>query len=441
MTNQKLSRRTMLKAMGVGAGLLTLGPTLAACAPAAPAGGGGAAPAMEGVELELWTFVNTHARWFRSMAESYAEEVNGDFSLNVSEIAYGDMHDKLLIALQSGGVGAPDLSDIEQGRFGGFLGGDDTGLVDLSDHLNEGGYLDQLVASREALYTYQGAIYGVEHALTPVVLYYRHDVWGEAGLDPANFTTWADFIAGAKEVSGEEVAATAFPNHELLLRQRGADYFDADGNVTIDADLSVDTMNWILSLRDEHGVANQAPAGEAWWAAVQDGKYLSHVGADWYAGFFKDNAPDLEGNWMATPLPAWEEGGARTSCHGGTGNCIVKTSDHVDEAWNYLEYAMLSIEGNVRRFEMTSLFPPFIPAMDNERLHAADDYFNGQDLGAVFADVGPEVPAQFQSPYRAELNSMLGAAWQDVYDGARTPADVFGEIAESVRESIAEDSA
>ena len=34
---------------------------------------------------------------------------HGDFFFFVSEIAYGDMHDKTQIALQSGGVGAPDL--------------------------------------------------------------------------------------------------------------------------------------------------------------------------------------------------------------------------------------------------------------------------------------------------------------------------------------------
>ena len=197
MTTHTLSRRGLLKAFGAGASALAL----AACAPAATPGGAAAPAADAALELELWTFVNTHARWFRSMAESYAEEVNENFTLNVSEIAYQDMHDKLLIAVQSGGVGAPDISDIEQGRFGGFLRGDDTGLVDMKDWLEEGGYLDDLVASREALYTYKGSIYGIEHALTPVVLYYRHDVWGEAGVDPATFATWDDYIAGASQVA------------------------------------------------------------------------------------------------------------------------------------------------------------------------------------------------------------------------------------------------
>jgi ABC-type glycerol-3-phosphate transport system substrate-binding protein len=435
-----LSRRDLLKAMGLTSGAMLA----AACTPAVTPGGS-AAPAAEAggpVKMELWTFVNTHARWYQSMAEDYKKEVNPDFELNVTEIAYGDMHDKLQIALQTGGVGAPDISDIEQGRFGGFLRGADPGLIDMKDRLTEGGYLEQLVAAREALYSYQGKIYGIEHALTPVVLYYRGDVWEGAGVNLEEIETWDDYIAAAKQVVSEDVKALAFPNHEVLLRQRGADYFDAEGNVTLDAPLSIETMDWILALRDTHGIAAQAPAtGDEWWAAVKDGKFISQVGADWYGGFFKDNAPDQAGKWKAIPLPAWEAGGIRTSCHGGTGSCIVKTSPNVEEAWKFLEYSMLSIEGNVRRFEMTTLFPPFIPAMENERLHAADEYFSGQDLGALFAQVGPDVPAQYQSPYRAELNAQLGPRQQEMLDGAVKPVDVYTEVAEAIRKVIAEEKA
>lgn len=398
--------------------------------------------AQEGVTLELWTFVNTHARWFREQAERYAAEVDPNFKLNVTEIAYTEMHDKLLLSLQSGGVGAPDISDIEQGRFGGFLRGGDPGLVDLRPMLEEGGYLDQLVASREALYTYNGHIYGIEHALTPVVMYYRADVWEDAGFDPQTFETWDDFIAAAQEIATDDVKPVTIFNdlHQLLLRQRGGDYFDADGNVTIDSELSIDTMNWLLNLIDM-GIAEQYPAtGEAGWAAFKEGRYITQFGADWYAGFFKDNAPELAGKWKAAPLPAWEPGGSRTSVYGGTGATIVATSPHAETAWKFLEFAMLSVEGNVRRYELTNLFPPFIPAWTDARLQAPDDYFSGQQLGVLFGEVGQGAPAQYQSPYRSELNSLYAAAIQDIFDRNRTPEDVFTDIAEEIRQTMEDEA-
>lgn len=440
-TRKQLSRRDLLKIMGASAGAMAFAPLIAGCAPAvAPTSSGRTAPADETVKLELWTFVNTHARWFREMADKYKQEVNPNFELNVSEIAYADMHDKLQIALQSGGVGAPDMSDIEQGRFGGFLRGSDPGLVNLADWLQEGGYNEQLVATRQALYSYKGNVYGVEHALTPVVLYYRADQWEAAGVDMSQINTWSDFITAAKEVSTDTVKAIGFEDHGAMLRQRGGDWFDADGNVTLDSEMSIDTMEQMLAWRDEHGIADTPQTGNDWWAAVNEGKWLSKVGADWYGGFFKDNAPDLAGKWKAVAMPAWETGGTRTSCWGGTGNCIVKTSPHVEEAWRFMQYSMLSIEGNVRRYEMTTLFPPFIPAMNDPRLHKPDEYFSGQDLGGLFADVGPSVPAQYQSPYRAEMQSKLEPLWQGMYDGTVAPADAFKQVSDEIRRTMEQES-
>jgi arabinosaccharide transport system substrate-binding protein len=396
--------------------------------------------AQEAVTLELWTFVNTHARWFREQAERYKEEVNPNFQLEVVEIASGELFDRLRISLQSSGVGAPDIADIEQGAFGSFLrGGGDPGLIDLTAWLEEGGHNEKLVSARQALYTYNGKTYGIEHALTPVVLYYRADIWEAAGHDPQTFETWDDFVAAAIDVTEQNPGTVALPVyralHELLLRQRGGDLFDEDGNITLDSELSIDTMNWLLEQIDA-GIARQQPSGDVNWAAFKDGTQIAHIGADWYAGFFKDNAPELAGMWKAAPLPAWEEGGSRTSVFGGTGATIIATSPHVEVAWDFLQFAMLSEEGNVRRFELTNLFPPFYPAMENERLLFEDEYFSDQVLGEVFASVAPGTPPQYQSPYRTQMNALLDAAFQDILDGNRTPEEVFREVADTIRDDI-----
>lgn len=434
---RELTRRELLRTMGVAAGALAAGPTLASCG--GLPGSSGSESQGSGARLELWTFVDTHARWFQAMAKDYKQKVNPNFELKVTQIAGEEMFDKLRVALQSGGVGAPDIADIEQGAFGGFLRGGDPGLVDISGRLKEGDYLDKLVAAREALYTFEGKIYGIEHALTPVVLYYRADVWEKVGADPSGFETWDDYIAGAREATKGGVKALPFPEHEAILRQRGGDYFDKDGQVTLDSDLSIETMQWILGLRDEHQIADERPDSDpAWWAAVKGGKFVSVVGADWYAGFLKDNVPDMKGKWRAIPLPAWDKGEIRTSCLGGTGACIVSTSKNVEESWKYLERCLLTTEGEVRQFEMTNLWPPFKPAWEDKRLHARDAYFSNQDLGGVFAKVGPDVPPEYQSPYRAQLNTELATVLPDVLAGKKEPAGALRKVAEDVRKAMSE---
>jgi len=375
----------------------------------------GGAPAAQAGRLELWTFVNTHARWWRAMGEEF-QKTHPGFQLDVQEIAYAEMHDKLQVALSTG-VGAPDIADIEQGRYGGFLKGE-IQLVDLTSRLQEGGYLEQLVESREALYSWKGKIYGIEHALTPVVLYYRADVFEAEGITPEQIETWDDYIRVGKQLStGDRKMTFLFQAcHDLVLRQRGGDFFDANGNVTVDSPLSVEVFQWLLDLRDTHGIAAESPVGAQHLQAVSNpalygdlraGRFLSVMGADWYGGFLRDNVPELAGKWRAMPLPAWEKGGRRTSCYGGTGASIALSSRNVELAWEFLKFTMLSPEANVLRYLETKLWPPLKAAWEDPRLHTADPYFGNQDLGQLFAMLGPEVPAQYQSPYRAELNSLL----------------------------------
>lgn len=398
------------------------------------------------VKLTLWTFVETHARWFEAMGEAYRAQVNPDFELEVVQTAYEDHHSKLLVSFQSGGVGAPDLADIEQGYFGAFMKLQ-SGMEDLTDRLEGGGYLDQLVASRQSLYTIDGRIYGVEHALCPVVLYYRSDLY-PAITPESPAATWDDFIAAIAELVTGDVKGLSLTwgFYDMVLRQRGFDLFDAEGNVTADSPEAIETLEWFFALRDEHGVAAEPPSGaqatgtaadQSWYGAVNEGLYTAVAGADWYAGFLRDNVADLSGNWSAQYLPTFEEGGARTSVNGGTGLTIISTSDNKDAAWDFTRYAQLTTEGAVQKYLEIKLWPCFQPAWEDERLYSADEYFGGQELGRLFTEVGAEAPAQYQSPFRSDFVLLRQDKYtRAIFDGDKTPADGLKELSDEIRASM-----
>lgn len=403
-------------------------PTAAVAKPAAPS---------KVVKLELWTFVNTHGRWFRAMADDFKK--NNPVEINVVDTVTGTQYfDKLQVALQTKS-GVPDIVDIEQGPFGRFLKGE-VQLRDLGQRLRQEGFWDKLVAARQALYTWQGKTYGVEHALCPVVVYYRRDFFQEASVKAEDIKTWDDFIVAGKQVTKGERFMTPLVSVEALIRQRGVDFFNANGDVTIDDPKVIDTVQWILDQIYVNKISEIPPTGPAFWGAVQQGRYAALVGADWYAGFIKDNAPETKGKWGAIPLPVWKDDPNKTptSCVGGTGCCIPLATQHYEECWNYLNFTMLSVDGNVKRFELTNLFPPLIPAMDDQRLHVKDPFFDGQDLGALFQQLGPKVPAQYQHPYRAELRSLWDSkVFPDVRDKKITVAEGAQRVAKETRELIA----
>ncbi|MGH2548505.1 MAG: hypothetical protein ACRDHN_03900, partial [Thermomicrobiales bacterium] len=310
--------------------------------------------------------------------------------------------------------------------------------------LQAGGYLDDLVATRESLYTIDGRIYGIEHALCPVVLYYRSDIYTNISTETP-IATWDDFIAATKEVATGDAKGLKidWDFYDIILKQRGSDLFDTDGNVTADSQEAIDALTWMLSLRDSAGIAAESPAGaqasgtaadQSWWGAVNEGKYLAVPGADWYAGFLRDNAADLSGKWAAQYLPAFAAGGTRTSVSGGTGSAIISSGKNKDVAWDFQRYAMLSAEGNVQRFLQVKLWPPLKSAWPDERLYSADAYFGNEELGRLFTEVGGEAPAQFQSPYRSDLILLRRDKYtRDIFDGKLSPADGLKQLADEVR--------
>jgi len=385
-------------------------------------------------EIVLHAFVNTHARWFESQAERYKKEVDPDFNLKIVEVPYGQLYDNLTASLASGGLGAPDIVDMEQGAFGRFLVGGNPGFVDMNSLRTPACSLDDFVSSRLALYTWDGITYGYEHALTPVVYYYHTEPFEKAGIDPADIKTWDEWSNIMKEmgVAGLKVGAS---NWDLFLRQAGGDYFDADGNVTINTDLSVSVLSWIVQ-QVKDGTAILSPDGAAAYSVHRDGIVIGHVGADWGGGFFRDNLPELSGKMKAAPLPAWTEGGSRTSVWGGTAPMIVKTSKNIDESYKFLEFAMCSVEGNVKRYELTTLFPPYTPAMYDERLLKPDPYFSNQSLGTLFREISSKTPSQYQHPFRTFLQGEVNKIWNDIMDGTISPADAAAEIEKKVNEEI-----
>ncbi len=379
--------------------------------------------------LTLWTFVDTHNRWFKQRAVEYQKQVNPNFSLTTSVRPYVAHHQKLLTVLQTG-IGAPDLADVEQGQFGAFLHGT-VPFAPLEGRLTSGHFLGSLVPSREALYTWQGHIYGVEHALCPVVLYYRADYFAQYGIKPTDLKTWDDFIAAGLKLQAHNIYMTPIPGWDVLLRQRGSDLFDAKGNLTADSPLSIATLQWCVDLAFKHKIA-KAPAGldattAPFFTELSKGTYATVVGADWYAGFLEDNAAHLSGKWRAMPLPVWSDDRAKrqTSCAGGTGLCIPVTTSKQDLAWDFLRFCLLTSQGEVEQYSLVGLYPPFVPAWKDSALQAPVPYFGGQRVGALLAELGQAVPPQYQSPYRATFNNFTSVTTGDganVLTGRQAPA-------------------
>ena len=70
-----------------------------------------------GTHLEMWTFVELHGQHYGVMAEEWNKQhPDNTIEITCTTYPYGDMHTKLLTALEAG-TGAPDICDVEVGQF------------------------------------------------------------------------------------------------------------------------------------------------------------------------------------------------------------------------------------------------------------------------------------------------------------------------------------
>ena len=397
--------------------------------------GVGTTAAQDDITLTIWTFGSFFTDFYEGIEADY-KEIAPHVSIVVEEIPYGQLYDNLQGALVAG-MGAPDIVDVEQGVISRFLKGE-PGLVPLNDMIAP--YEDDYIMAKTGLYAHQGTIYGIDHCLCPVVLYYRHDIFAEAGIEMP-IATWDEYIEAAAALTDQGIAALdlddrGWGDYYMLLLQSGSPgFFDAEGNVIVDSPGNIAVLEWYLGLL-ESGVAIATADSQTAYGLMAEGKIAAAIGADWYGGFIKNNVADTAGLWQAAPLPAFEAGGARTSTHGGTAYSITAQSEHPEEAWQYIEFALFNEANKIFEFEVNNLLPPVLSHLDNEALLGPDPYFNNQSLGELFLELAAEVPHQTRGPWFNEASTLVGNAVFEATQGEKSAEQALTDAAEELRRQI-----
>ena len=397
--------------------------------------GVGSASAQDDVTLTIWTFGSFFTDFYEGIKPAY-KEIAPHVEIVVEEIQGGQLWDNLQGAFVAG-VGAPDIADIEQGAISRFLKGV-PGLVPLNDLIAP--FEDDYIMAKTGLYAHQGAIYGIDHCLCPVVLYYRHDIFADAGIEMP-VATWDEFVEASAALAEQGIAGLVLSDrgwgdyYILLLQSGSPGFFDAEGNVIVDSPGNIAVLEWYLSLLDS-GVAVATESGQTTYGLMAEGKIAAAVGADWYGGFIKNNVADTAGLWRAAPLPAFEAGGARTSTHGGTAYTITTQSDHPAEAWAFIEFALFNEENKIFEWEVNNLIPPVLSHLDNEQLLQPDPFFDNQSLGELYLELAPEVPFQARGPWFNEASTLVANAIFEAADGQKSAEQALKDAADELRRQI-----
>ncbi|RED55123.1 L-arabinose-binding protein [Cohnella lupini] len=352
-------------------------------------------------KLEMWTFNELHKTFYDDMAKRW-NEAHSDkkIQLTVNVYPYDDMHNKLLVALQSG-TGAPDLADIELNKFPNFLKGEPQ-LVPLNDIVDP--ELGNLVKSRLDIYAKDGQYYGIDFHVGAAVIYYNKEILDKAGVNPDEIVTWADYeAAGKKVLDSAGVPMTTLETSDIwslmpqVAQAPGKDDLQtADGQLNITSPIVSGPLKWQQNLIKSK-IAVLTPGGnhhaEEYYGMMNGGGAASVWMPMWYMGRFTDYMPDLKGKIVIKPMPMWNQGEPRSAGMGGTGTAVTKTSKNQEAAKSFLAYAKLSKEGNIEIWKQLGFDPLRSDVWDAPELKESNkftDYF-GPNIFDVLTQVKSEI--------------------------------------------------
>lgn len=314
--------------------------------------------------LNVWTFIENHQDFYTDMAEKWNEE-NPDrkVKLVLSNMAYDDMHNKLSLALESG-EGAPDVVDIELGKFPAFMTGN-IGLKDLTDAIAP--YKDNVVESRLDLYSKDGKYYGLPTHVGTTVAFYNTEELEAAGIDYTTIKTWDDFKeAGIKyhDATGKTFAAaetTAQWTLNLMLAQKGGSYLKEDGSLDVNNDKMVEVLQCMKDMQDAGALATIAggqPDNEEAYPLYNSGDVAAAIMPFWQTSRYTSYMTDLSGKVAIAAPPVFGDNDAvKTIGGGGTGTAVVASGENADLAADVFAFIKLSDEANVEVWNVLGFDP------------------------------------------------------------------------------------
>ncbi len=351
--------------------------------------------------LSFWTFQELHNSFMDDAVITWNNaHPDKPIELKTDVYPYDDMHNKLLIALQSG-TGAPDIVDIECSRFPSFLKGT-PGLVELNRVVEP--LKDKLIMGRMENYAKNGKYYGIDYHVGAQVIYYNKEILDQAGVSADGIKTWDDYIAAGKKVvekTGKPMTTIETTDHWTyypLITMQGSDYLTKDGSPQLDNAANIKALQLLKDMIYEDKIAILSPGGfhhaEEYWAWMNQGNAASVWMPMWYMNRFTQYMPDLKGKIIIRPMPTFPDG-MLSAGMGGTGTAVTSQSKYIDLAVDFLGESKLSLEGSIKTWTILGFDPIRKDAWSDPAMTADNEFtqYFGKDifstLQSIVDDIGP----------------------------------------------------
>ncbi|MEM1115683.1 MAG: sugar ABC transporter substrate-binding protein [Bacteroidota bacterium] len=323
----------------------------------------GCGPEADGeVVLEFWA-MGAEGENVQSLIDRFEAEHPG-IRVEVQQQPWTSAHEKLLTAFA--GRSTPDVSQMGTTWIAEMeaLGA----LADLGPYVEASPEVDaaDYFAGAWDTNVIEGHLRGVPWYVDTRVLFYRADLFAEAGVDdlPATWADWADAMRRVQAVQPEGAYPILLPVNEfeppLILALNTADLLrDGDRYGNFRSEGFLRAFGFYIGLfRDGLAPATSGTEISNLYQEFARGQFASYITGPWNIGEFRRRLPDsLQGAWATAPLPGPEAGTPGVSVAGGSSLVVFDRSPHKAEAWALVEF-LSRPDVQIAFNEITGNLPP-----------------------------------------------------------------------------------
>ncbi|MBB6096593.1 lactose/L-arabinose transport system substrate-binding protein [Deinobacterium chartae] len=384
---------------------------LASSALAAPSG-----------EITVWSW-DAAAKALESTIPSFNKKYP-NVKVKVVDLGNQNVYDRGLAGCAAGGVDLPDVYTIENNEAEVFW----ARFPDCFTDLNPLG-ADKLSKSFPAFKWTELSVGNKRFAMPwdsgPVVVFYRTDLYKQAGIDPKKIVTWDDFIAAGKKLNakfGNKVKIGTISNGQddewfrMLANQNGCFYFNNAANaVTVNQPGCVTALDTIKKLYDAKVVATGDWGGQI--TNFKAGTVASALYGAWYEGTIRTNAANQKGKWGVYPMPAAKKGGPRAANLGGSALAIPSASKNKEAAWAFVQHALATPEGQIAMLKSQGLVPSLLAATKDPYINQGQAYWSNQKIWKTILDTLGDVPQARGTQYFQDARQIMTVVQADFISG------------------------
>ena len=400
-------------------------------------GGDGGSGSSEGGELSISIWDTNQEPGINEILADFTEETGIKTKLTV--VKWDEYWTMLEAGAQGGSL--PDVFWMHSNESERYMSNDM--LLDLTDKIAESDLIDPANYPEDiwGLYTHEDKYYAVPKDVDTIALWYNKTMFDEAELEyPTADWTWDDMFEAAKKLTKDDGS-----QYGLALRNDNnqAGYYNMiydNGGYVINDDRTKsgwDDPKTIEAMEqvEEYIKAGVMPSMETMSengedVLFQSGKVAMVLQGSWMLAAYKDNEYTAE-NCDCVELPKSATTDRRVSIYNGLGWAASASGSNTENAWKLIEY--LGSEAAQKKQAELGVTMSAYTGTSDAWADSAD--FNLEAYLNMMDDMVIRPYSKSTVTWENEDNEIL----KEVYTGDKSMADACKEMADQMKEKLAEE--